>query len=250
MAAPPDRPAAPPAPSPPGAAPAAHGAQAVPGVATPARGDWPWVPIRSLTPRHRDRILAHLLALDEHDRYLRFGYPAADGQIARYVETLDFDRDEVFGIFNRRLELIAAAHLAYTPTPQRRDQPASAEFGVSVLPKARGRHFGARLFDHAILHARNRGVEMLFIHALSENRAMLRIARNAGAQVVREGSESEAWLKLPPETIASRFDEVVGLHAAEIDYQFKVNASRVNSFLEAVAEIRSQFTDKVGAASQ
>ncbi|HSH90420.1 MAG TPA: GNAT family N-acetyltransferase, partial [Ramlibacter sp.] len=34
------------------------------------------VPIRSLGPSHRDRIAAHLLALDEHDRYLRFGYPA------------------------------------------------------------------------------------------------------------------------------------------------------------------------------
>ena len=36
------------------------------------------VPIRSLGPGHRNRILKHLLALDEHDRYLRFGYAAND----------------------------------------------------------------------------------------------------------------------------------------------------------------------------
>ena len=42
-----------------------------------------------------------------------------DAQLARYVDTLDFDRDEVFGIFNRKLELIAAAHLAYSPAPPR-----------------------------------------------------------------------------------------------------------------------------------
>lgn len=216
----------------------------------PASRNWSWVPIRSLTPRHRERILAHLLALTEHDRYLRFGYPATDAQIARYVDTLDFDRDEVFGIFNRKLELIAAAHLAYSPAPQRTDQPAMAEFGVSVLPNARGRHFGARLFDHAILHARNRGVETLFIHALSENTAMLRIARKAGSEVVREGSETEAWLKLPPETVGSRFDEVMEQHAAELDFQFKVNAHRVNTLLEAISDVKSQFTGKAHAASE
>lgn len=217
--------------------------------AAPPR-NWSWVPIRSLTPRHRARFLQHLLTLAERDRYLRFGYPATDAQIARYVDTLDFERDEVFGIFNRKLELIAAAHLAYSPAPQRSDQPAMAEFGVSVLPKARGRHFGARLFDHAILHARNRGVETLFIHALSENAAMLTIARKAGAEVVRDGAETEAWLKLPPETIGSRFDEVVGQHRAALDYQLKLQAHRVNSLLEAIAEVKNQFKDKAQAASE
>ena len=32
----------------------------------------PWIPIRSLSPRHRERIGEHLLALPERDRYLRF----------------------------------------------------------------------------------------------------------------------------------------------------------------------------------
>src|SRR5512132_2696112 len=62
-----------------------------------------WVPIRSLGPRHRERILTHLQALDEHSRYLRFGYAATDAQMSKYVDRLDFERDEVFGIFNRRL---------------------------------------------------------------------------------------------------------------------------------------------------
>ncbi len=193
-----------------------------------------WVPVRSMTPRHRTRILQHMVALDERDRYLRFGYPATDTQIAKYVDTLDFDRDELFGIFNRKLELLALAHLAYAPTPQINDKPAMAEFGVSVLPKARRRQFGARLFDNAILHARNRGFETLFIHALSENTAMLRIARKAGAQVIRDGSESEAWLKLPPETVASRFDEVVEQHAAEFDYQWKLGANRIHKAMTAL----------------
>ena len=167
--------------------------------------------------------------LDESDRYLRFGYPATDAQISKYVDMLDFERDEVFGIFNRRLELIAMAHLAHPADGQRqRPAPTMAEFGVSVLPKARGRGFGTRLFEHAVLHARNRGVETLFIHALSENTAMLKIARNAGATVERDGSESEAWLDCRADTFASHVGEMVEQQAAELDYQLKVHAHQVN----------------------
>src|SRR4051794_29024798 len=76
------------------------------------------VPIRSIGPRERGRIAQHLLALSQHDRYLRFGYPASDEQIQRYVDGLDFKRDELFGIYNRRLDLIAMAHLAFSPPGQ------------------------------------------------------------------------------------------------------------------------------------
>ena len=192
---------------------------------------WTWVPIRSLGPRHRDRIAAHLLSLDESDRYLRFGYPASDAQITRYVDTLDFDQDEVFGIFNRRLELIAMAHLAHPTLPAEPTRGTMAEFGVSVVSRARGRGFGARLFEHSMLHARNRGVQTLFIHALSENTAMLKIARNAGATVQRDGSESEAWLRLPPASLASQVDEVLGERAAAIDYGWKSYARQIESLL-------------------
>jgi hypothetical protein len=74
-----------------------------PSASEPAHFPWSWVPIRSLGPRHRDRIVAHLMTLDERSRYLRFGYPAQDAHINRYVDTIDFEHDEVFGIFNRRL---------------------------------------------------------------------------------------------------------------------------------------------------
>jgi len=190
-----------------------------------------WIPIRSLAPRHRERIAAHLLALDAHARYLRFGYPATDTQIAKYVDTLDFDRDEIFGIFNRRLELLAMAHLAHPMPSASSDQPQMSEFGVSVVSSARRRGFGRRLFEHAILHARNRGIDALFIHSLSENTPMLKISKSAGAIVRREGSETEAWLELPADTFASHLDELVGTHAAELDYRVKAHSRNVRRLL-------------------
>jgi GNAT superfamily N-acetyltransferase len=230
----PDHPA--PAPAEPRADAPAHEAGASP--ATPPRPRT-WIPIRSLGPRHRGRIAAHLLSLKESDRYLRFGYLATDAQISKYVDTLDFEQDEVFGIFNRKLELIAMAHLAHSLSRRPAGYPAMSEFGVSVLPHARGRGLGARLFEHAMLHARNRGMQTLFIHALSENAAMLKIARNAGATVERAGSESEAWLRLPPDTLASHVGEMVGQRAAELDYGLKRGARQVSGLLDLVSEVKT-----------
>ena len=199
------------------------------------------VPIRALGPGQRNRINQHLLALDEHDRYLRFGYMANDEQITRYTDGLNFERDEIFGIYNRKLELIAMAHLAFSVGEEYRS---CAEFGVSVLKKARGRGYGSRLFDRAVMHARNEGVELMFIHALSENTTMLRIAQKAGATVEREGSESQAHLRLPPATLDSRMSEIVEAQFAELDFKLKTQAKQFSDLLKGLQGVRWGVRDK------
>lgn len=207
---------------------------ASPAAPTPADKPLRWVAIRSLAARHRPRILAHLLALPASDRYLRFGYAASDSQVGRYIDQLDFDRDEIFGIFNRRLDLVAMAHLAYLGAP---DRPQSeAEFGVSVAAHARGRGWGARLFDRAVLHARNRQVDTLLIHALANNRAMLHIVRDAGAEVDLDGSDALARLRLPPEDFASHMEAMVENQVAELDYGLKLHAKRVDAWLRLLGD--------------
>jgi GNAT superfamily N-acetyltransferase len=200
----------------------------------------PLVPIRSLGPSHRERIALHLLSLSVEDRYLRFGYGAQEAQIRAYTDKLDFERDDVYGIYNRSLVLIAVAHLAFAAEP---DCKNCAEFGVSVLSEARGNGYGTLLFDRAITHARNKGVELMFIHALSENVAMLKIARNAGALVERDGSETEAYLKLPPGDLDSRVTEAVEDRFAEVDFQLKLQAKRFWEFLGQVHEVRRGVRD-------
>ena len=204
--------------------------QAQPKASKPAFG-LRWIPIRSLAARHRPRILAHLLDLSEGDRYLRFGHAASDAQVERYVQQLDFERDEVFGIFDRRLDLVAMAHLAYLAPGAAKP---AAEFGVSVAKGARGRGYGDRLFDHAALHARNRGIDSLLVHALSENTAMLRIVRNAGARIERDGPEAQAWVRLAPENLVSHVEELVEDTAADLDYQLKRQAQRVDALLSGL----------------
>jgi hypothetical protein len=142
------------------------------------------------------------------------------------------------------------AHLAHAVASPATGGVATSEFGVSVLPHARARGFGRRLFEHAMLHARNRGVETLFIHALSENTAMLKIARNAGATVVREGSESDAWVKLPPDTLASHVGELVGQQVAELDYRLKLHTRQVTGLLGVLGEVKTSLNKAANIAEE
>ncbi len=198
------------------------------------------VPIVSMSPEHVPQILKHLLELSEHDRYLRFGYSASDKHITRYVEGLDFERDEIYGIFNSELHVIAMAHLALM---KKESHECSAEFGVSVSAHARGRGYGARLFDRAVIHARNDKVYQMYIHALSENAPMIRIARKGGAQIERDGTETEAYLRLPKRDLDSRVTEFVADQYAKTNYSIKEDAIRFWNFLAKVQEIREGVRD-------
>jgi GNAT superfamily N-acetyltransferase len=189
-------------------------------------------------------IEQHLLALSERDRYLRFGYPATDERIRQHVRALDFVNHELFGIFNRRLELVATAHLAYAD-----DQRSMAEFAVSVLPGTRGRGYGRRLFDHAVRHCRNRRADRMFIHALSENTPMLRMARSAGARVETAGPESEAWLQLPPDSVSSHMEELVDTRAALLNQKAKLTAALLRHSLHLLSEVKTQLGRRRGIAS-
>lgn len=197
------------------------------------------VPIRSLAERHRDQIIAHLIALDESDRYLRFGFAATDEHVIRYAQGLNFANDEILGIANRKLSLIAMAHLAYAPFGR---ATACAEFGVSVTKSARGRGFGARLFQRAAMDARNKGVSLMFIHALTENTAMLSIARHAGAELERHGSETEAYLRLPPASFNSRLTEIVEDHYAQIDYRLKAQSQQFSDVIAAIKTMQCSWS--------
>lgn len=209
----------------------------------------PWrVPIRSLARRHRKRIATHLIGLTGADRYLRFGHAVADSQLLKYALGLDFQRDELLGVFNRRLELIAVAHLAYPRAGGRLDDWGdTAEFGVSVLDPYRGRGLGSRLFDLCCLHARNRQMRYLMIHALSENAAMLRIAERAGAwrEAVESGSVASR-LHLPDPNWLSQAEQAVETRIGEWDFRLKHQARQVRRLVDSVqTEVKEWLGDDV-----
>jgi len=190
--------------------------------------DKPLILVKELSPRSRRHLLRHFLALEEKDRLLRFGTKLSDELVTRYVEKIDFTRDTIFGVYDRKLRLLGVGHLAFAP---RETSPVSgatikarvAEFGVSVSAAARGMGVGTKLFERGAMHCRNADIDTLYMHCLSSNKVMMHIARKAGMEIHRDYGEADAYLKLKPANSVTVFQEAMEEQVAMIDYIVKAN---------------------------
>ena len=171
------------------------------------------IAIGELWPSERPELYEHFLSLGADDRRLRFGATLGDATVREYVARIDFGQDAVFGVLDDELRLLGVAHVARSP--------AFAELGVSVLEGFRGRGIGGALLARAHMRARNWGMGALFMHCLTENAAMMRLARRQGMDILTQSGEAEAWLRLAPADAASHFGEVFEQRVALFDYALK-----------------------------
>jgi GNAT superfamily N-acetyltransferase len=158
-------------------------------------------------------MTAHLMTLSREDRRLRFGATLDDAAVSDYVDRIDFERDAVFGVFADDLSLAGVAHVA--------SGGATAEFGVSVAPDARGRGVGSALFARANMHARTHLIREMYMHCLLENRTMMHIARKSGMRIVAESGEADAYLALPPAGIGTATEELMANRIGLLDFALK-----------------------------
>ena len=175
----------------------------------------PRVAVQRLNPRHRVDIERHLLRLPAEDRRLRFGRLVRDDAIAEYVRGIDFARDRVFGVHAPDLELVGVAHLALAPLEQ------TAELGLSVDPRSRGKGYGFTLLQRAVLHAANLGYRALFMHCLAENQIMIHLAAKAGLAVVIRSGEADARLALDRRAHGGALKEAIADQLALVDCMLK-----------------------------
>ena len=189
---------------------------------------------KNLSAADRGALTVHFLALSADDRRLRFGTAAGDATIRNYVDHIDFDRDAAFGFFTDDLSLGGAAHVAVSN--------GVAELGVSVLPGYRLRGIGSALFDRASAFARNHFIRTLFMHCLTENSAMMHIARKSGMKIVTDGGEADAHLELAPLDAGTIASELLQERLALFDYSLKAQVL-------AAQRIRSLFSGKAKTTS-
>jgi GNAT superfamily N-acetyltransferase len=193
------------------------------------------VKIPPLTVRLRDTDRAaletHFVALDGEDRRLRFGSTIGNAALAEYVARIDFERDGVFAVQDGELRLLAVVHVAFSS--------ASAELGMSVLPGHRGKGLGNALFTRAVMHLRNRGTLEVFVHCLTENGAMMHLARKHGMRIIPAGVETDARLLLDPATAQSHLTEWLHDHHADALQAVRRNARFSRMIFEFLAP---QFT--------
>ena len=187
--------------------------------------------VKELSHYEKPALETHFLSLAPEDRRLRFGTDLNQFAIHAYVMGIDFDRDAVFGVLDDDLRVVGAAHLAHGGD--------YAELGVSVLQSHRGLGIGAELLRRAHVHARNVGASALFMHCLTENSAMMHLARKQGMEIVAATGEADAWLKLPLADALSLTSEAAEQRIALVDYALKSK--------HVVARRRSDDTSMVDA---
>ena len=107
----------------------------------------------------------------------------------------------------------------HSSIPIKRDH---AEIGISLFPGNRERGIGGGAFlKYAHTHARNWGVQALFMRCLAENRAMMHLAKREGMDVVAEGGEADAWLNLPAADASSYLTAALEQHVGRLYYTLK-----------------------------
>ena len=175
----------------------------------------------------RGALERHFLSLDAEDRRLRFGVPHSDQALRAYVGRIDFGGDALFAVLDESLEILAAAHLARCGV--------HGELGLSVLPGHRTRGMGLALLQRAALRARNWGARGLLMHCLSENAAMMRLARKQKMEIVSEAGEADAWMRLPWPDAATVLGDAMAQNVTLIDYAFKRQLASARRALDAMA---------------
>ena len=186
----------------------------------------------------RPALEAHFIRLDSEDRRLRFGSGISDDALRDYVRRIDFGRDGLFAVQDDALRPLAVVHIAMGSGP--------AEMGLSVLPEARGQGLGNALFRRAVTFLRNRGAASVFMHCLSENAAIMHLARKNRMRMVRHGTESDARLELAPATADSFINEWLDDQRGRAVQALRQNGRLAQAYFAALAP--PQLTEPVARA--
>jgi acyl-CoA synthetase (NDP forming)/RimJ/RimL family protein N-acetyltransferase len=142
------------------------------------------VHLRPIVPSDADALLRFHASLSERTRYLRyFGpYPHVSARDLERFSVVNH-RDRVAFVCLLGGEVIAVGRYEGLPRPD--GSVESAEVAFVARDSHQGRGLGSILLEHLAAAARENGLRRFEAEVLVENRAMVRVFRDAGYQVSR-----------------------------------------------------------------
>ncbi len=151
-----------------------------------------------LAPPDQPAVVDHLLGLVDDDRILRFNATLPDDKVVEYCGRWNYATDIVEGAWNGA-RLVGLIHLPVF----RVGKDLLGELGVSVAADWRKRQIATRLAVRTFDAARRRGVDRIYINFLTRNRPMHCLARRFTDDIVQDGDETVAKIRLgPPPQVA------------------------------------------------
>lgn len=139
---------------------------------------------RKLLPSELDRYEEHLLHLSPDDRYARFAGFLSDEAIRKHCQALDLQKAILVGFFDRgTLYGVCELRMISNGAAPR------AEAAFSVDRGFQNRGICTGLINRALTIARNRGVRVVDVVCLLQNRRMQAVARHYSDNVVVDSGE-------------------------------------------------------------
>lgn len=156
-----------------------------------------------LQPTEYHRYTQHLLCLDKHSKYMRFGYHVNNDVILKLGQHISHNSSlhKIFVVENSDLEVVAAGHISLED-----DKP---ELAFSVFKDYQGQGIGSLLMTRVLEWCRNRNIRDGYMVCLPNNDPIKHLARKHGILVHNEQGEAMANIELPAPTPSSIFSEMV-----------------------------------------
>ena len=196
---------------------------------------------RKLTPFDKEKLIEHfMIDIVDNDRRLRFGYEAPDSSVKKYVE----DSLENYGYVNMwfvvevdALDRFSGKKIIATCHVSMNKQTNTAEMGCTVSPDYRNQKIGQELFNRGITWARMAGAENVFMHCLSENRAIQHIAKKGGMTVVTiDPTEKESTIQIKQNQFEAGFKDMIMDQIAVYDAAIRQQTFFANKFLKGLVK--------------
>jgi len=136
---------------------------------------------------------AHLLRLDPESRRNRFAGTVSEAYIRAYAQPSNLADAVIHGFF---IDGVLRGVAELRPLPEH-----EAEAALSVEKEWQGHDVGAALLERMLLATHNRGIELLHMTCLTENRRMRQLARKFNAELKFGFGSVVGKLKAPGSTL-------------------------------------------------
>jgi hypothetical protein len=145
----------------------------------------------------------HLKNLPPEDKYSRFGYAVSDHNIDQFILTMCYHpRDHELWYVEIDDVRVGWGHMA-------KNDDGSWELAVSVNPTNRRQGIGNDLIVEMLAWAKFNNIHEVFMHCISENRTIQRLATKNNLQTRSRGyGEQTSVIEVPPPTLSEVGDQL------------------------------------------
>jgi RimJ/RimL family protein N-acetyltransferase len=170
--------------------------------------------VYELPPVEYSKYRKHLLLLDQHSRYKRFGFHISDEVINKLCNGFETNTQQhkIFVIEDEDLNVVAAGHISLGE---------DTELAFSVLPEHQGQGMGSSLMKRCIEWCQNRDIKGGCMVCLSSNEAIKKLAKKHGI-LINQGGDTLADISIPESNPYSIYHEIVDSNLAKLDHLGKV----------------------------